>query len=221
MPEWGVMPACRLPLKLTALAVVSCSFLAGPAAGTASASVCAGASANPVETSRTDLSRTTLCLVNSQRSARGLHKLRLNPRLSKAARAHSGDMVAKHYFDHVSKSGKDVVDRLYRTGYLGDAQSWTVGENLAWGSGSYGTPKQILRSWMNSAGHRQNILTGRFREIGIGVVDGTPANRRANGATYTTTFGARAGVDPPKPRRLGAKMRTGQPRVSPDSPWAP
>ena len=211
----------RLPLKLTTFAVVGCSFLAGPAAGTASAAVCAGASADPVNTSRTAISRTTLCLLNSQRTARGLHKLRLNPQLSNAARAHSGDMVAKHYFDHVSKSGKDVVDRLYRTGYLGSAQTWVVGENLAWGSGSRGTPKQILRAWMHSAGHRANILTGRFREIGIGVAEGTPQSKRANGATYTTTFGAREGVDVPKRRSLGAKLRTGQPQVSPDSPWAP
>ncbi len=210
----------RLSLKLTTLAVVSCSLLAGPAAGTASATVCAGASADPVNTSRTEISRTTLCLLNDERASRGLHKLRLNAQLTNAARAHSGDMVAKRYFDHVSKSGKDVVDRLYRTGYLGDAQSWIVGENLAWGSGSRGTPKQILMAWMNSPGHRQNILTGRYREIGIGVVDGTPAGRRADGATYTTTFGAREGVEVPQRRALGAKLETGQARVSPTSPWA-
>ena len=214
------MTVRRLPLKLTALAVVSCSLLAGPPAATAAAPVCAGASANPVETSRTELSRTTLCLLNNERTSRGLHELRLNPRLSMAARAHSGDMVAKHYFDHVSKTGKDVVDRLYRTGYLGDVQTWIVGENLAWGTGGRSTPKQILSAWMHSPGHRQNILTARFREIGIGVVDGVPVGRRADGATYTTTFGAREGVDAPKPRALGAKLQTGRARVSADSPWA-
>ena len=182
----------RLRLKLTTLAVVGCSLLAGPAAGTASAAPCSGAGADPVETPRKQIARSTVCLLNKERTARGLHKLRLNPRLSKAARAHSLDMVAKQYFDHVSQAGRDVVDRLTRTGYLGDAQSWVVGENLAWGSGGRSTPRQIVKAWMGSPGHRQNILTGRFREIGIGVVIGTPANGAPEGATYTTTFGARA-----------------------------
>ena len=185
------MTSRHLQLKLTALAVVGSSLLAGPAAGTASAAPCAGAGADPVETSQKAIARSTVCLLNKERTARDLHKLRLNPRMSKAARAHSLDMVAKHYFDHVSKSGHDVVDRLTKTGYLGEAQSWVVGENLAWGSGGRSTPKQIVKQWMGSAGHRQNILTGRFREIGLGVVIGTPSNGAPEGATYTTTFGAR------------------------------
>ncbi len=185
------MTSRRLLLKLTTLAALACCVLAGPAAGTASAAPCAGAGADPVETPRKAIARSTVCLLNKERSGRGLGKLRLNPRLSEAARAHSSDMVDEHYFDHVSESGKDVVDRLTRTGYLGDAQSWVVGENLAWGSGGRSTPSQIVNAWMGSAGHRQNILTGRFREIGIGVVIGTPSNGGPQGATYTTTFGAR------------------------------
>ncbi len=104
---------------------------------------------------------------------------------------HSLDMVDRQYFGHVSKSGRDVVDRLTRTGYLGGAQTWAVGENLAWGSGSRSTPRRIVKAWMGSPGHRHNILNARFREIGIGVVSGTPANRAERGATYTTTFGTR------------------------------
>jgi len=198
------MTSRRLQLTLTILAVVSCSVLAGPAVGTsatyrvgasalstASSPSCAGANADPVEIDRDAIARSTVCLLNEERTGRGLGDLRLNPRLSEAARSHSSDMVAKRYFDHVSKGGKDVVDRLTRTGYLGDARSWIVGENLAWGSGGRSTPREIVKAWMNSSGHRQNILTGRFREIGIGVVIGTPANGAPQGATYTTTFGAR------------------------------
>jgi uncharacterized protein YkwD len=178
-------------LKLTTLAIVGCSILAGPAAGTASAAPCAGAGANPRETPRDAITRSTLCLLNNERDDHRLDRLRLNPRLSQAATAHSEDMVAKRYFEHVSESGKDVVDRLTRTGYLGEARTWAVGENLAWGSGERGTPRQIVRSWMGSSGHRQNILSARFREIGIGVVIGTPVNRAPRGATFTTTFGTR------------------------------
>lgn len=152
---------------------------------------CAGVNANPVQTPRKRIARSTVCLLNKQRKARGLRELRLNPRLSSAARFHSRDMVAKRYFDHVSRGGKDVVDRITRTGYLSRVRSWIVGENLAWGSGGLSTPKQIVKSWMHSPGHRQNILTSRFREIGIGVVVGVPARGTSPGATYTTTFGSR------------------------------
>ena len=198
------MTSRRLQRKLTMLAVVGCSALAGPAVGTsaayrvganalstASSPSCTGADADPVETPREAIARSTVCLLNEERTGRGLGDLRLNPRLSDAARAHSSDMVTKHYFDHVSRGGRDVVDRLTRTGYLGAARSWIVGENLAWGSGGRSTPREIVKAWMNSSGHRQNILTGRFREIGIGVVVGTPADGAPEGATYTTTFGAR------------------------------
>jgi uncharacterized protein YkwD len=185
------MSSRRLALKLTTLAVVGCSALAGPAAGTASAATCAGAGANPVETSRDEIARSTVCLLNEERADRGLRELRLNPRLSEGARAHSLDMIDEQYFGHVSKSGRDVVDRLTRTGYLGRAQNWAVGENLAWGSGGRSIPRRIVNGWMGSPGHRHNILSARFREIGIGMAVGTPANRAPKGATYTTTFGTR------------------------------
>lgn len=185
------MRSPRLAFKLTTIAVLACSLLAGPGAGSATAATCANADAYPGDAGLNQLARATVCRVNKERRIRGLRKLRLNPRLSEAARAHSRDMVAKRYFDHVSKEGKDVVDRLTRTGYLGDAGTWTVGENLAWGAGTRSTPRQIVSAWMHSPGHRQNILTNRFREIGIGIVFDTPTNVSASGATYTTTFGAR------------------------------
>jgi len=148
------------------------------------------------DVSEANMAKSTVCLLNNQRARRGLHKLRQNARLSKAARQHTSDMVRRRYFSHVSKSGSDIVDRLNRNGYMRGARSWTVGENLAWGSGTRSTPREIVQAWMRSRGHRANILQRRFREIGIGVVFATPhrsssaAGRAA--ATYTTTFGARS-----------------------------
>jgi len=185
------MRSSRVKLKIAAVAALSCSLFAGPGAGSAAAATCANADAYPGEATRVELARATVCRINKERRVHGLRKLRLNPRLSAAARAHSRDMVARRYFDHVSKEGRDVVDRLTRTGYLGEAPSWVVGENLAWGAGSRSTPRQIVSAWMHSPGHRQNILTNRFRELGIGIVFDTPTNVSATGATYTTTFGSR------------------------------
>lgn len=137
------------------------------------------------------LARAAVCLINARRATRGLPRLRINRRLGKAAMWHTHDMVRRHYFGHVSHRGRDVVDRLRGSRYLGGRFSWTVGENLAWGSGSRGTPRQIVRAWMNSPGHRRNMLDRRFREIGIGVIAASPVRTDLPAATYTTTFGVR------------------------------
>ena len=183
--------ALRL-LKVTAgAAALSCALLAGPAAGSAMA--CEYANARPGGATQGQLENATVCLVNNARERNGLGRLRGNGRLSAAAAAHSGDMVRKRYFSHTSRSGKDVADRVRNSGYLSGATSWSVGENIAWGSGARSTPRSIVSAWMNSAGHRQNILSRRFREIGIGIAFDTPAGRYSTGATYTNTFGARSG----------------------------
>ncbi|HWC25664.1 MAG TPA: CAP domain-containing protein, partial [Solirubrobacteraceae bacterium] len=80
------------------------------------------------------------------------------------------------------------------TSYLrGRLASWSLGENIAWGSGERATPQEIVRAWMRSPGHRRNILERRFRNIGIGVATGAPGDVSGRpAATYTTDFGQRA-----------------------------
>jgi len=154
-------------------------------------SACSHAGDRPGAASEGELAKAAVCLINKQRARRGLRKLRVNSRLSEAARRHTVDMVKRNYFGHTSRSGSNVVARIARTGYMRGARAWTVGENLAWGSGGRSTPREIMAAWMNSPGHRANILRSRFREIGIGVVFEAPRSTRGPAATYTTTFGAR------------------------------
>jgi uncharacterized protein YkwD len=67
-----------------------------------------------------------------------------------------------------------------------------VGENLAWGSHGYSRPSVIMRMWMNSPGHRANILNGSFREIGVGLAYDAPVEHGGKPAcTYATEFGSR------------------------------
>jgi uncharacterized protein YkwD len=172
-------------LLLSAL-LIGVLALAVPAG--ASASSCANAAASPSSVSSKTAVRTTACLLNEQRAAHGLRKLRLNGRLSKAAARHARDMARRHYFSHVSLSGASFLQRIKRTGYLRRARSWSAGENIAWGSGGFATPRSIVQAWMNSPGHRANILNGRFREIGLGVARRAP---RGRGATYVNEFGYR------------------------------
>ena len=125
--------------------------------------------------------KTTFTKHNNIRRNHNLRTLCVHPKLQKAALAHSKDMIQHDYFDH-----GDVGRRLNRFGY-----NWrTYGENIAYGSGSKGSPRKIMRSWMNSSHHRHNILNGKFREIGIGAYTGT--FKGTKGVTmYTADFGAR------------------------------
>ena len=174
-------------LPLSALIVLAVA-LAAPAGATAG---CANAAASPSSVSSKDAVRTTVCLVNRERSSRGLRGVRLNRRLSKGAARYARDMVRRDYFSHVSPSGSTFLQRIKRTGYLSRARAWTTGENLAWGLGARATPRSIVQSWMKSPGHRANILNGRFREVGIAVVGGAPGRSENSGATYVNTFGSR------------------------------
>jgi uncharacterized protein YkwD len=204
-------PRLRIrPLLVAALAACALVVVSAPATSTAmthgtgtdsgvpghpvaqGTSGCATASVAAGRVSTRDLVRATLCRLNQERTSRGMRRLRLNRRLSKAARRHADDMVRRYYFSHDSLGGGDFVSRIRSTGYLSSAGSWFVGENLAWGSGERSSADRTVRAWMDSPPHRANILTRRFREIGIGVVLGAPVHGVPDGATYATDFGRRS-----------------------------
>jgi uncharacterized protein YkwD len=178
------MPSYRPAVALAA--ALSLSLAAAPAASAA----CANAGASAETTTERVLVRATLCVLNAQRARHDLSALRLNRKLSTAARRHSRAMVRERFFSHDSPSGASFVERIRATGYLTGASSWSVGENIAYGSGSRSTPRSIGRAWMNSPGHRANILSESFRQVGIGIASGTPVG--SGGATYTTDFGRRS-----------------------------
>jgi len=132
-----------------------------------------------------------LCLVNRERARRGRRQLNDAAALRSAAAGHSRDMVARQYFDHDTPNGRDVVDRVMAAHWTSRPSAWRLGENIAWGTGAYATPRRIVALWMSSPGHRDNILDGRFREAGAGVAAGAPQRTRHRGATYTMDFGTR------------------------------
>ncbi|MGB3681044.1 MAG: CAP domain-containing protein [Rubrobacteraceae bacterium] len=128
---------------------------------------------------------------NKIRRDRNLRAFCVNPALQRAARAHSRDMIRRDYFSHDTKGRYTFDRRLIRFGYSPKGyKSYTTGENIAYGSGSYGAPKNRMNSWMKSPGHRNNILESKFREIGVGTYTGTFKGKK--GVTmYTVDFGAR------------------------------
>ena len=122
----------------------------------------------------------------------------VHPILTNAARAHSQDMLNRDYFSHTSPprpptfpKGETFSARLKRFGYTpAGYRYYAIGENIAGGSGVYGTPDNRFNAWMRSTGHRASILNRNFREIGIGVRSGN--FRGTNGYTmYTVDFGTR------------------------------
>ena len=162
-----------------------------PEVGARRRQACIGTDFEPTRTNLADVRRATLCLLNAERAARNLPPLRANDALARAALGHARDMVVNDYFSHESRSGADVVARIRDAGYLRGRSRWTVGENLAWGVGRKATPSEIVRSWMDSPGHRANILHRAFDEVGVGVTLGVPQPGMDGGATYNTGFGAR------------------------------
>ena len=109
----------------------------------------------------TQLINQVLTLTNNEREKAGLEPLKLNYKLASAADLHSDSMAKDDFFSHTGKDGSSVGDRVKDTGY----NYLAVGENIAAG---YSTASAVVSGWMNSSGHRANILNANYTEIGIG-----------------------------------------------------
>ncbi len=111
-----------------------------------------------------------LAAVNRERAHAGLPALSLDPRLDDAAQTHAGDMLARHFYDHVTPEGHNLAYRFVARGY---GFSWAA-ENIAKG---VFTPIEVVRRWMLSSGHRRNILDPHPVSAGIGVARGEENGR--------------------------------------------
>ena len=132
-----------------------------------------------------------LKLFNKARTNRGLRALCVHPALTKAARAHSREIFDKDYFCYASYNGEDGKARLKRFGYTFSGYPyWTYGGNITRSSGPLGAPDYRFESWMESTGHRANILNENFREAGIGATTGT-YKAYTDTTMYTADFGNR------------------------------
>lgn len=104
-------------------------------------------------------------LTNVERTTRGLSPVSEDPLLSRAASKKAADMIARDYWAHVSPNGTQPWFFITESGY----QYRFAGENLA---RDFSDPASIVRAWMNSPTHRDNLLSNRYHDIGIAVVDG-------------------------------------------------
>lgn len=116
-------------------------------------------------------------LTNVERARHGMRPLTFDARLAAAAQAHSADMVRRGFFAHENPDGRQVWDRAVAAGYA----YRKVAENIAAGQR---TAKEVVLGWMNSPGHRANILDGELAQIGVGCAEGG-----SYGVYWTQVFG--------------------------------
>ncbi len=170
---------------------VAAALVIGPlAAPSAAFADCPDANLTPATGNLGQIRASVLCLHNEVRRDRGLPRLKENRRLRRAAAKHSADMVRRGYFSHTAPGDLRFVDRVLDAGYVRADEGWMLGENLAWGTGELATPREIVRAWMHSRGHRATVLKRGYREVGIGVRLGVPSDAGV-GVTVTADFGAK------------------------------
>jgi uncharacterized protein YkwD len=129
-----------------------------------------------------------LCLTNYARTRHGLAPLRLNAVLHAAGQAKLTADVSCGEFSHTPCGHS--FDTVFAR-YLARAASYRIGENIEWGTGSYGTPRQALNRWLRSPGHRANILSASYTELGIGYLSGQSFQDRTGVTLWSQEFGTR------------------------------
>ncbi|MBB2942673.1 uncharacterized protein YkwD [Actinoplanes lutulentus] len=134
------------------------------------------AQAAPAKTSETTLQTQINQLINVQRTTHGCAALKVDAKLTVAARGHSAFMAQTGKFSHTGRSNSNFVARTKAAGFTNPSA-----ENIAWG---YRNAAEVVNGWMKSPGHRTNILNCKSKTVGVGAVysaNGTPY--------YTQDFG--------------------------------
>ena len=178
----------------TTLAVAAFAWAGAVAPSVAAgAEACRGETLLPTATDTAIVDRATLCLINRVRSANRLRPLRANHWLLSVAASQVTSMVSRDYFADVRPSGQTPLALVGVTRYPAHAAGIAVGQNIAWGTGSYATPQHIVSEWMASPPHRAVILTASYRDAGAAVTAAVPGVVAAShsGATYAMEFGVR------------------------------
>lgn len=180
--------------------------LALPAAGAAknarvsvraavSSAACRGEGSSPNGRNSALIDAATLCLMNRIRVAHRLAPLRFNASLGRIATGQASDMVGGHYFADRSRSGQSPLARIMASSYVSHHPSLHLhaAQNIGWGTGHAATPAGIVTAWMQSPPHRAIILTGSYRDAGVGVARSVPSGFDGpwHGGTYAAEFGTR------------------------------
>jgi uncharacterized protein YkwD len=163
------------------------------AAAHAASSACPGANLRPNGANAATIDAATLCLVDRARVAHHLRQLKTNRELHAVAVSQVKDMVRLDYFAHDRPSGKTPATLIAATRYGRHTRRLSTAENIGWGTGRYATPAQMVTAWLHSPPHREAILTGEYREAGVGATAAVPSHLAEGkaGATYALELARR------------------------------
>jgi uncharacterized protein YkwD len=140
-----------------------------------------------------DQARTAVvCLINKKRVRNHVKPVHEHPLLDAAAQSHTDAMTSQNFFSH--EGDGTPASRASAAGYMSGARAWGIGEDLFWGAARRSTPSATVNAWMHSPPHRFVMLSRSFRQVGVGVDQGSPAGAdTSNTGTYTALFGFRKG----------------------------
>lgn len=187
-----------MPLRLALVASLATAVVAvGPAtasAGTydylvAPLTKCEGQQQTNTTLSTGEQEGAMACMHNYARARARRAGIRANTLLQTSSDRKTGDMLRCSQFSHTA-CGRETFFHVKAVGYT-SCRSWGLGENIAWGSGSYGSLRAVMTRWVNSTPHRANILNPKFIHLGVGLRKGT-FQGRPNAQVWTTHFGYRS-----------------------------
>jgi uncharacterized protein YkwD len=186
----------RLIIPLTLVLAAALSAGASRAAADPSSSLLApsgvcGPAADRLNLDVTTARKAMVCLTNYARVHSGVKRLVGSAILNQAGEAKLDADISCGEFSHTPCSKPfEVVFAAYLTG----ATAYTLGENIAWGTGSFGTPRQTMNGWLHSSEHLQNILSPAFHQLGIGYLAGQTFQGATGATLWSQEFATRSPV---------------------------
>ena len=157
-----------------------------------SALACPGANVGAATLTTDQARAAVVCLINKKRARNHVKPVHEHPLLDAAAQGHTDAMTSQNFFSHDGDG--TPASRASNAGYMAGARAWGIGEDLFWGAVQRSTPSATVNAWMHSAEHRGVMLSRSYRQVGIGVDQGSPAGAdNTNTGTYTGLFGFRKG----------------------------
>jgi uncharacterized protein YkwD len=174
--------------RIAALIVAACGLSPASAAG---APACASADTAASDATVDELGDSVACLVNQERRQKGLRRLDIAKRLWLAGWRHARDMRDNEYFSHRGRDGRSFDERIQDAHYTDGRErtGWTLGETLVWAHNARSAPRSLVRALMASPPHRKVILDEPYKEVGVGLVRGTPTGD-PEGVTVAIEYGS-------------------------------
>ena len=154
---------------------------------------CPGSGLRPTPANLQEVEQATLCLIDIRRVSRGRSLLRHNVALAHVALRKARLMVHKDFFADIGPAGMTPLSQVAASSYPLRGGFFSIGQNLAWGTGAASSPARIVEAWMADPPHRRIMLDPHYRDAGVGTFPATPARVAGGrqGATYAMEFGFR------------------------------